>query len=451
MSPNTRKRKSLIASKVTKQIQEYGLSKVDQVEVLTPSLKQLGIYDQIRFVRKPSKAGRSLTPFETRQAVWDYWHLNSQESTNTTNLAKLRHSDKSHIQSGLDFVPTVSVIRQRNRLFYQGIIKTVQLTYKELYVKYIQTHDEQNHVSWGTFLALRPFYIKPNTMKEIEMCCCKLHLHARWSIKAFIDCCKLQKFDIGEITSYETFFEHLISDCPRDEHTYVSWECSPDRETLCENIKTKWKDLKDLEEKSNPNATVPLMYFEKQLYITKKGKQSERLKALKKHVDLKFLITFIDKLLPKIVYHRNMLQHYRKTNQLFTESLNAVYIDVDFSENLTVPVKYEPQSLHWAHEQVTVHSGLLKVNGSKSYHPYFSDTKVHDHVFVKLAIDEIVSEVPNITVYDAIVIESDNCRAQYKWAKHFNDLQSLANKLGKTVIRIYGIAGHGKGEVCGLC
>lgn len=212
MSLSTRKRKSFIASKVTKHIQEFGLSKVDQVEVLTLSLKQLGNYNQIKFTRKPTKAGRLLTSMKTRQTVWNYWHSNSQESTNTTDVAKLRFSDKTHIQSVLKFVPTVSV----------SICKTVQVTYKELYIKYIQNHEDQHHVSWGTFLSLRPFYIKPNTLKEIEMCCCKLHLHAKWSIKAFVECCKLQKIDLHEITSYDTFFNHLTSSCLSDEVVYIS-------------------------------------------------------------------------------------------------------------------------------------------------------------------------------------------------------------------------------------
>ena len=447
MSPNTRKRKSLIANKVTKQIQALGLSKIDQVDVLTLSLKQLGIYDQIKFTRKPTKAGRLLTSLETRQTVWDYWHSNSQESTNTTNLAKLRLTDKSHIQSSLEFMPTVSVIRQRNRLFYQSICKTVQVTYKELYVTYIQNHEEKHHVSWGTFLSLRPFYIKPNTLKEIEMCCCKLHLHARWSIKAFIECCKLQKIDLQEITSYDTFFSHLTSSCPSDEVAYISWGCCSDKKTLCDDIVKRWQSLKVLAEKSNSNVTVPLMYFEKQLHVTKNGKETKRLKAIKKSVNLEFLAGFIDDLLPKIVYHRNMLRHYRKTIKPLTDALNAVYMDIDFAENLTVPVKYQPQSLHWAQEQVTVHSGLIKVNGAKSYHPYFSDTKLHDHVFVKIAMDEMLSEVNNMNSFDAVVIESDNCTAQYKSAKHFNDLQKLSNRLDKNIIRLYGIAGHGKGEV----
>ena len=273
------------------------------MEVLTLSLKQLAIYDQIKFTRKPPKAGRLLTLMEIRQNVWNYWHSNSQESTNTTNLARLHVTDKSHIQSGLEFVPTVSVTRPRNRLFYQSIRKTVQVTYKELYVEYIHNHEEQHHASWGIFLSLRPYSIKPNTSKEIEICCCNLHLHARWSIKAFVECCKLQKIDLHEITSYDTFFNHFTSSCLSDEVAYISWECCSDKTTLCNDIVKNWHSLKSFADKSNSNVTVPLEYFEKQLHVTKKRK------AIKKDVNLEFLTAFIDKLLPKVVYHKNMLRH----------------------------------------------------------------------------------------------------------------------------------------------
>ena len=48
---------------------------------------------------------------------------------------------------------------------------------------------------------------------------------------------------------------------------------------------------------------------------------------------------------------------------------------------------------------------------------------------------------------EVIVIESDNCSNQYKSAQHFFHLQELANIFKKDIIRIHGIAGHGKGEV----
>ena len=183
-------------------------------------------------------------------------------------------------------------------------------------------------------------------MKEIHICCCKLHLHAKWSVKAFVECCKLQKIDLHEIICYDNFFNHLTSSCLSNEVEYISWECCSNKKTLCNDIAKNWHSFKALAHKSNSNVTVSLMYFEKQLHVTKKGKETEQLKAIKKNVNLEFLTAFIDKLLPKIVYHRNMLRHYRKTIKPLTDALNAVYMDIDSAEDLTVPVKYEPQSLH---------------------------------------------------------------------------------------------------------
>jgi hypothetical protein len=119
---------------------------------------------------------------------------------------------------------------------------------------------------------------------------------------------------------------------------------------------------------------------------------------------------------------------------------------VDFSENFDIPVKYEPQSMHWYHESVTVHSGIMFVNGEKYYLPYLSDDKSHDQHFVDSVLD-LMLEGKDLDMHTHIVIGSDNCSVQYKSALHFKYLQQLANKLGKSIIRIYGIASHGKGEV----
>ena len=109
-------------------------------------------------------------------------------------------------------------------------------------------------------------------------------------------------------------------------------------------------------------------------------------------------------------------------------------------------MKYEPQSLHWHKHQITIHSGIVKCNGEKSYHPYVSDSRVHDQAFVKLVSTEMLESVaiPDDVI---IIIESDNCSAQYKSSQHFSDMQDISNKYNKTLIQVYGIAGHGKGEV----
>ena len=73
-----------------------------------------------------------------------------------------------------------------------------------------------------------------------------------------------------------------------------------------------------------------------------------------------------------------------------------------------------------------------------------SDSRVYDQAFVILAMIEMIksTDVPDAV----IVIKSDNCLGQYK-SHHFTNMQHLANKLNHTVIRVFGIADHGKGEV----
>ena len=146
---------------------------------------------------------------------------------------------------------------------------------------------------------------------------------------------------------------------------------------------------------------------------------------MKGHANITFIIEFIDNILAKTLHHCNHLQHFRTVHSTFLELFDCAWIDVDFSENLSIPVKYEPQSLDWAHEQLSVHSGILKIKGNKSYHSYLSYSKVQ--VFVNEALEEILSSADSLEDVSTIIIESDNCSNQCKSAQHFHDLQQLCN------------------------
>ena len=68
-------------------------------------------------------------------------------------------------------------------------------------------------------------------------------------------------------------------------------------------------------------------------------------------------------------------------------------IGLHFSENITIPVNKEPQSLHWGgcKEEKTIRSGLSKSGGNKTYHPYISDDLRHDQALVKAVIMEMLN------------------------------------------------------------
>ena len=71
MTPKTRKRKSYIASEITKNITAAtsNLSFKDKIEAVDLSLSKLGLLEYIKFQKKPTKSARKLTAMETRKAV----------------------------------------------------------------------------------------------------------------------------------------------------------------------------------------------------------------------------------------------------------------------------------------------------------------------------------------------------------------------------------------------
>ena len=114
---------------------------------------------------------------------------------------------------------------------------------------------------------------------------------------------------------------------------------------------------------NNSNTTVSLTTFVNKSYKTKKGEDKFRLEPESKKVDMNALVEFIQNMLPNVIDHRNQLKHYRSIVKLYKELFGCIEIDVDFSEKLTVPLKYESQSMHWSHSQIIVHSGIAVLVG----------------------------------------------------------------------------------------
>ena len=143
--------------------------------------------------------------------MWDFWHKYSEESTNTIDIISIRPNENSRVQSGLSFASTVTEVIKRNRSYYQGIWKTIVKTYRELFQQYLKEHT-RNEVSYGTFIALKTFYVHHTSTKDLVMCCCILHLHARWSILALIRCLEKQNI-VFPCSDDLAFFSFLNTDC----------------------------------------------------------------------------------------------------------------------------------------------------------------------------------------------------------------------------------------------
>ena len=121
-TPNIRQRKSRLSRALTSNVQEEFIltNKEDQTDVISLSLKHLNLYDVFYLQRKPNKTGHKLTLIINHTAVWGFWYSNCTFLTITSRPAKLRISDKTHTQSGLDFIDTVNIISKRNKYFYES-------------------------------------------------------------------------------------------------------------------------------------------------------------------------------------------------------------------------------------------------------------------------------------------------------------------------------------------
>ena len=135
---------------------------------------------------------------------------------------------------------------------------------------------------------------------------------------------------------------------------------------------------------------------------------------------MEFIAEFLSNFLPKIIYHRNHLKHNRSTISKVKEHFDSVFTDIDYAKNFTVPVK------------LTVHLGILKYQGEKSYHLYLSEDKKHDQHFVDVVLYKMLKGIENTAAY--MITESNNCKSQYKFDAHIASIKSIADFYDKKVI-----------------
>ena len=89
--------------------------------------------------------------------------------------AKLRTTERQPIQENLMFKESVIVTKSRNIEYFTSKWFVTHKSVRELYNKYTTSHPDLP-VSLGSFLTLKPFYIRQTTTKDIEMCVCVSHI-----------------------------------------------------------------------------------------------------------------------------------------------------------------------------------------------------------------------------------------------------------------------------------
>ena len=124
-----------------------------------------------------------------------------------------------------------------------------------------------------------------------------------------------------------------------------------------------------------------------------------------------------------------------------------------FLEIFPCPSDLNPSPCNGSHEQVTVHSDLMKYQTEKFYHPYLSQCKIQDQNVVDCVIEKMMSlaevNADKTTIIESIIMRLNhhNCSSQCKLHAHFQGIQRLSSKYHFQIIRVFGIPEHRKGEV----
>ena len=264
-------------------MEEAGINSDEETEVLILALRRLGIKGKNlkEMSSKNESRGRKQTSKELRSKIWDFWHQNSDASMITSRPAKIRLGRVPKLQTDLPYHSGVTEFSNKQNI--KMLVSPWQIT-SETYRVLLAKFREQNNVSisMGTFLSLRPFYVRTPNFKDIEMCVCKVHLHVRWAIEALIKLTQQQHIKT-DFPNYEEFFNVIYSPhcvLPEGSSEYIKWPCTPSAKDVCEEIGKNFNKLKsELISKSDDQVTVKMLQFVKKEEQTKKGKVVKRLKA----------------------------------------------------------------------------------------------------------------------------------------------------------------------------
>ena len=101
--------------------------------------------------------------------------------------------------------------------------------------------------------------------------------------------------------------------------------------------------------------------------------------------------------------------------------------------------------MYCVRKQISLNRGVGQFGdeAQKIYLGHISENREHDRSYIAASIDDALSV---LSVSDSLFLRSDNA-SNFKSAEAFHDMQSPANKWNINIVRIYGTAWHGKGEV----
>ena len=127
-----------------------------------------------------------------------------------------------------------------------------------------------------------------------------------------------------------------------------------------------------------------------------------RLVHLTSPLNLDAIFSFLHKSLPNYVVHsnRNLKDIIKwKIIKQNVVSESSSLITLDYSENISIPVQHEPQSMYWIRKAVSIMTLITETVGGKEYHGHVSEDRDHDPVFTRESLVSVIKSIPHLDYY----------------------------------------------------
>lgn len=356
-----------------------------------------------------------------------------------------------------EYEPTDMIveINKRDINQYRHPRKVLLKPLSTLYKEYLTENSESlpRSLSLDFFKSCLPFYITKADCREIQYCVCGLceNSHNLYCVlKQMLPASDYPDYFPDHLSDFVS--RHLVCSNPveAEPSQWIDWccilrTCDHCREHLQKTVMLIW-------------SLLPPDTLETPKYIRfGKGfneKYPDKAGVCFSEQGIFEYMTFFEEEMQKYLFHMNLLRWTKFHHQtVWLGNKDFCYMVMDFSENPTQTFLYESQPMYYGKVSITLHNTIVSEwdeesgDFSKTYVHHLSDNKKHNASFVNELIGDVLPLLECETKPKAVIMLSDNCSSQYKCVGAFNYMLQWVHEYGIEIVKIYGVAGHGKSEI----
>lgn len=338
----------------------------------------------------------------------------------------------------------------------------LEVTQAEAYVDFKRCHPNVK-VSIRMFEKLKPFFVIQARQRDIESCCCRYHVEARYLFKSCMDFRRRNTI----ISDRHPVYEHLTdlanaTMCSKEKDAeYHNKDCI---ERHCTKCGVHLFSLSEGElSVDDSSQNVQWMCYE---YCTFKfnGTEKKKLTLVKKDSKPGVMFQYFQRILEKYTAHAFRARWQAEQLRWLKQHLppDEVICVHDFSENYSCKEKIEIQSNYFQRTEATLHVSLiyrhaiLEVDGigSADDDPHIVEEHLlvispdlkHDHHFTH-NVQSLICEYLHSIQYDVKTVHeyTDGCASQYKSRHCVGDISYSKKDFGYNTVRNYFETSHAKG------